>query len=1619
MSCLILLKRISFKKKKAIMKKQFKLLRFGIFFLYLMGAKLNAQPPADFEEKLVIGNLGPSIAMAFAPDGRLFISDKTGKIRIMKNGAVLTKPFLELPVILEGERGLQGIAFDPNFASNHYLYVFYTYAVGTVNRISRFTAEHLDPDVVEPNSEVVLVDSIATAIWHNGGALHFGRDGMLYASTGDALQPHWAQSLARLEGKILRLDPSSYPNIIPADNPFVGTAGARGEIWALGLRNPFTFGIDPATGMMFFNDVGQSAWEEVNLGRRGANYGWPLCEGHCADTSFQNPAYAYNHDEGRAITGGAFYRGSQFPAEYSGDYFFADFTGDWIKRLKVSTNEVTTFTTNVNTAPIDIDIGPDGSLYFLTLSSLDPEQYNTEIYKIRYIGQGNRSPVAIAAAHPTLGAAPLQVNFSGERSHDPDGDSLTYTWAFGDKSPTQTGVTVSHTYKKNGRYDAKLTVRDGRGGTAISNLLPIIVGKPPVGTIVTPATGLLYTAGDEIFYSGDATDAEDGALPAGAFSWTIAFHHDEHAHPFLGPILGVKTGSFVIPQIGETAATVFYRINLTVIDKDGLKHTATRDVLPRTSTFTLVTDPPGLKIHLDGQPKATPVSIVSVVGLTRKLTAPVTQMLNGQYFEFVLWSDHGAATHTFDTPALNTTYLATYAFSMQTAGQALSFDGATDMARIPDNPLLSGGPGKSITVEAWVKPVTVSASHPIITKFLNTISKDWGLTIQNGGLLVDIENENDNWHYEAGSILPNVWTHVAFTFDHNTDVVRIYVNGVAAGPGATLSRDMPDTPGWIWIGKHPYYDKNLMAGQLDEIRIWNFARSAPVLRASMNQVLQGTEPGLIGYWRFDEGKGQTSLDQTGNTNSIQLGATANAEPSDPSWVESGLPFSAAPDLKLVVPNGGENWTVGSKQTITWSSNGSVANVKLEYSVNNGATWTTIIASTANNGIESWTIPNNVANQCLVRVSDATSGNPVDVSNNAFTIVPAPTLTLTSPNGGENRTVGNAQTITWKSTGAVKNVKLEYSANNGATWETIAASTANDGNQPWKIPGNFSTQCLVRVSEAIDGDPSDVSDSTFAITAMPPAAPNGLTATPVSKTQINLTWADNSSNEDGFKIERKTGATGTYAVFRTVGAGITNFSNIDLGANTTYFYRVCAYNAVGNSAYSNEASALTFMNGPSNLAATAVSSNRINLAWTDNSGNETGFKIERKTSAGAYAEIGTARPNATSISDSSGLSPNSQYFYRMRGYNLTNASDYSNEANATTSGDAHPSPNAPGNLTATAASSSQINLAWADSSSDESSFQIERGASASGPFALNATVVPNATAYSNTGLAANTPYFYRVRATNVNGNSAYTNVASATTLNSSTGNLARQRPVTASSTDTTSTPTRAVDGNAVSFWRSGAVNSSNLMAWLRVELGSSPVTVGRVVVKWNQTYYASKYEIQVSNDDANWAAVYINNSGAAGSQDVSFAPASARYLRLYLTKNNKSSYRVIEFEIYAGGVAKTAENGSTDNETGDNEASLTSAPEEIILAQNYPNPFSQLGGGHYSTTISYSLPQGAHVMLKVVNVTGQEVATLVDGYQDRGVYRVNFKARKNLPTGVYYAVLQAGEMTQVRRMVYAK
>jgi glucose/arabinose dehydrogenase len=338
--------------------------------------------PAGFVETQYGSNFnGTPTAMAFAPDGRLFVCLQTGQLRVIKSGALLATPFVSLSVDSSGERGLLGVAFDPNFSSNQFVYLYYTTSTSPVhNRISRFTA---NGDVAAAGSEVILVDldNLSSAMNHNGGAIHFGPDGKLYAGVGENANSANSQTLTNRLGKMLRYNSDG---TIPADNPFFNTAtGANRSIWALGLRNPFTFAFQPGTGRMFINDVGQSTWEEINDGIAGSNYGWPNCEGACSPTNqnFRDPLFQYGHGTssttGCAIVGAAFYNPpvNQFPASYLGKYFFADLCSGWIRIFDPATGTASGFATGINT-PVDLQIGPDGCLYYLTRGN------NGQVFKV-------------------------------------------------------------------------------------------------------------------------------------------------------------------------------------------------------------------------------------------------------------------------------------------------------------------------------------------------------------------------------------------------------------------------------------------------------------------------------------------------------------------------------------------------------------------------------------------------------------------------------------------------------------------------------------------------------------------------------------------------------------------------------------------------------------------------------------------------------------------------------------------------------------------------------------------------------------------------------------------------------------------------------------------------------------------------------------------------------------------------------------------------------------------------------------------------------------------------------------------------------------------------------------
>jgi glucose/arabinose dehydrogenase len=342
-----------------------------LLVLAMSGSALSAAtPPAGFVETLYGANVGSApTAMAFAPDGRLFVCLQGGQVRVIKNGTLLPAPFVSLSVDSSVERGLLGIAFDPNFSANGFVYLYYTTSTAPIhNRISRFTA---NGDVAIPGSESVVVDlENLNAEHHNGGAIHFGPDGKLYAAVGENAVPANAQTVNNRLGKILRLNSDG---TIPTDNPFFNIAtGVNRAIWALGLRNPYSFAFQPGSGRMFINDVGQTAWEEINDGIAGSNYGWPNCEGACSppNSNFRNPLFQYGHvvgsTTGCAIVGAAFYNPPvhQFPSSYIGKFFFADLCSGWIRMYDPAIGSASDFVTDVST-PVDLKVGPDGCLYYL------------------------------------------------------------------------------------------------------------------------------------------------------------------------------------------------------------------------------------------------------------------------------------------------------------------------------------------------------------------------------------------------------------------------------------------------------------------------------------------------------------------------------------------------------------------------------------------------------------------------------------------------------------------------------------------------------------------------------------------------------------------------------------------------------------------------------------------------------------------------------------------------------------------------------------------------------------------------------------------------------------------------------------------------------------------------------------------------------------------------------------------------------------------------------------------------------------------------------------------------------------------------------------------------------
>ncbi|TKK77210.1 carbohydrate-binding protein [Herbidospora galbida] len=645
--------------------------------------------PSDYQQVSLAsgGNeLGEAMSLAVMPNRSVIHTARDGTVRVTDvNGN--TKVAGRLNVYTHDEEGLQGVAVDPNFATNRYVWLYYSPrlstpsgdapATGTQSQfdawkgelyLSRFTLNSDDTLNTSSEKVVLRVANDRGQCCHVGGDIDFDAQGNLYLTTGDDTNPFESSGYSPLDertnrnpqydaqrssantndlrGKLLRIKPQADGTYtIPSGNMFApGTSGTRPEIYAMGFRNPFRMSVDKATGVVYLGDYGPDAGSsnsnrgpsgqvEFNRVTAPGFYGWPYCTGsnstsetynewnfasnstgskyNCSggatNNSFRNtglttlpaakPAWIrYAGDAGspsqfgsgsESPMGGPVYRYDaslnspiKFPQTLDGRFFAGEYGRRWIKAIEVTSSggygEISAFPWS-GTQVMDMAFGPDGALYVLDYGT---GSNNQALYRVEYIGQANRNPIARASADKTSGAAPLTVNFSSAGSSDPEGGALSYSWTFGDGT-TSTAANPVKTYSANGAYTATLTVRDPQGLPGSSSVNVTVGNTAPSVTLTTPGDGRLFSFGETVPFQVTVSDPEDGTIDCSKVSVTYSLGHDSHAHQITSQ--NGCSGSIAVPVDGEhdSAANIYGVFVASYTDGGGLTSTSTRTLQPR------------------------------------------------------------------------------------------------------------------------------------------------------------------------------------------------------------------------------------------------------------------------------------------------------------------------------------------------------------------------------------------------------------------------------------------------------------------------------------------------------------------------------------------------------------------------------------------------------------------------------------------------------------------------------------------------------------------------------------------------------------------------------------------------------------------------------------------------------------------------------------------------------------------------------------------------------------------------------------------------------------------------------------------------------------------------------
>jgi glucose/arabinose dehydrogenase len=618
------------------------------------------------------------------PGGGFLTTGKSGKLAYVGPGGSPVRTLATVPTTATGDIGLIGVDIAANWSQTGDLYLVAPYVASDgirYNRVTRWQVNNPSDPTSASQQQVVLDRIRQQQDVHGAGTVLVRPNGTICAGFGDESSHLGVQagSLRALDvndphGKILCFLPNGAGD--PA-NPFYDPANPtswKSRVFAMGMRNPFRFTLDTRTGGLVIGDVGWNSYEEQDYARGGENFGWPCYEGSARTPGHQDtarcksyyasgerydpPFYSVSRNAGGvSTTGGIFYKGTSYPAAYRGAYFFGDYGRQTLSSVQLRTDgspasAVTQFGTSVG-GPVDFFAMPNADIGYVEILS-------GTLKVLRYAG-GNQPPTANATF--TTDPGTRTVRFDARTSQDPDGDALTYAWAFGDGA-TATGATPSHVYPGTGPYSATLTVRDAQGATATKSLQVHPANATPTLTLTTPPAGSAFAVGQDFTVGATATDREDGPLTV---SWVRVLQHCPsggacHAHPD-----GQFTGSSLTTTFSDHGGDTKVEIRARVVDSTGAVNEKSYFALPDLRTLT-VSSP--RQVTVDGLP-------VSSVRAVAGQQLAVTTAASGACLDFASWQDGGTSpSRTVTMPRADVSLAARYTSEIDAKYAALGGTGS-------------------------------------------------------------------------------------------------------------------------------------------------------------------------------------------------------------------------------------------------------------------------------------------------------------------------------------------------------------------------------------------------------------------------------------------------------------------------------------------------------------------------------------------------------------------------------------------------------------------------------------------------------------------------------------------------------------------------------------------------------------------------------------------------------------------------------------------------------------------------------------------------------------------------------------------------------------------------------